>query len=205
MATFNVTTGSDLGAGSLREAITFANQNPGTDDIFIQTDVELNSAIDITDSVNIGTPAGATVTQTNSSDRIFYIQDGDTETKSNVSLYRLNLTGGNAFIGGAIISYENLSITDSSLFDNSAVETGAAVYVANSNLTVARTEIFDNQITSAPGITDRDLFVFEGELNIVNSGTEESSPEETTEEPEEVETEQPAPEVTPEPEAEVVE
>ena len=191
MATFNVTNSNDSGEGSLREAIALANSTPGTDDVFVQTDVELNSAIEITESVNIGTPGGATITQTNS-DRIFYIQDGDTETKADVSLYRLNLTGGNGFIGGAIISYENLSITDSSLYNNSAVATGAAVYVANSDLTLERTEVYDNEITSEPGVSDRDLFVLDGELSILNPGSESESEseleelaEESTEEVEE--------------------
>ena len=165
MASFNVTQGSDSGTGSLREAINLANSSPGVDDIFVQTDVELNSAIEITDAVNIGTPYGATITQTQS-DRIFYIQDNDLETQSNVSLFRLNLTGGNASIGGAIASYENLVITDSFLYNNSAEETGAAVYVAGANLTVDSVNLYDNQITSATQTNDPDLFVSGGELKI---------------------------------------
>jgi len=89
MATFNVTNGSDSGDGSLREAIELANANPGTDDIFVQTDVQLNSVINITESVNIGTPFGATISQTENS-RIFNIDDDNTEEKSAVDLYRLN-------------------------------------------------------------------------------------------------------------------
>ena len=171
MATFNVINSNDSGQGSLRDAINFANESPGRDDVFVQTDVELNSAIEITESVNIGTPFGATITQTNK-DRIFYIQDGEPKTKADVSLYRLNLTGGHGFIGGAIISYEHLTITDSSLYNNSAVASGAAVYVANSNLIVERTKVYDNKITSEPDVSDRDFSVLDGELKLVSFSSE---------------------------------
>lgn len=177
MATFEVTTSNDSGTGSLREAIALANASPGRDDINVQTDVELISEINITESVNIGTLFGATITQTGNS-RIFYIQDGDTQKQTDVDLFRLGLTGGSAFIGGAIISYENLTITDSVLYNNSAVETGAAVYVVDAQLTVERTQIYDNEITSTTATDGQDLFVLDGELEIINSVTEDTPPEE---------------------------
>ena len=176
MTTFNVTNSDDSGIGSLREAVELANVNPGSDDIFVQTDVQLNSAIKITESVNIGTPYGATISQTETS-RIFEIDDGNLEQKSDVSLYRLNLTGANGDLGGAIISYENLNITDSSLYDNSAETNGAAVYVMGADLIVERSRIYDNQITSLEEVEDRDLYVFNGKFEVINStldATEES-------------------------------
>ncbi|MEL6927533.1 MAG: calcium-binding protein [Cyanobacteria bacterium J06600_6] len=168
MATFNVTNSGDSGAGTLREAIELANANSGIDEIFIQTDVQLNSEIKITDSVNIGTPYGATITQLEDA-RIFNLDDGNTEQKSEVSLYRLNLTGGNAQLGGAITSSENLSITDSFLYDNSAADNGAAVYVLGADLTVERSKFENNQITSIEEEQDLDLYVFNGRLEVINS------------------------------------
>ena len=167
MATFNVINSNDSGAGSLREAVKLANASPGKDDIFIQTDVDLKSEINITESVNIGTPFGATIAQTGDS-RIFNINDGDTEQKSEVNLYRLGLTGGNANLGGAIISYEDLNITDSSLYNNSAKTNGAAVYVMGANLEVERSKVYDNQITSTEA-SGQDLYVSDGTSEVVNS------------------------------------
>ena len=163
MATYNVTQGVDSGAGSLREAVELANNSPGVDDIFVQTDVELNSAIEITDSVNIGTPYGSTITQTGE-DRIFYIQDNDSNTQSDVDLFRLNLAGGSASMGGAIASYENLNLTDSSVYDNSAQETGAALYVEGADLNLERVNLYNNEITSETEIDDPDVFVAGGQL-----------------------------------------
>jgi|GEM_PF-2541722 len=189
MATFNVTNSNDSGQGSLREAIEMANLEPGIDDIFIQSDVQLSSEIDITESVNIGTPFGSTITQTEDS-RIFNIDDNDTEQDSEVSLYRLNLTGGNADLGGAIISYENLTITDSSLYGNSAETDGAAIYGVGADLNIERSEFYDNQITSVEEISDRDIFVFSGKLEVVNSNLD-TVEEPTLEATEEIVVEQP--------------
>ena len=182
MTTFNVTNSDDSGIGSLREAVEQANANPGKDDIFVQTDVQLNSTIEITESVNIGTPFGATISQTED-ERIFKIDDSDTEKKSDISLYRLKLTGATSDLGGAIISYENLNITDSSLYNNSAETDGAAVYVMGADLRVERSRIYDNQITSLEEVEDRDLSVFNGKFEVINSTldtTEESTVEDSS-------------------------
>ena len=110
MATYIVTNNKDSGVGSLREAIAFANANLGEDAIEIVTDISLSGAINITDGVTISSSFGATITQTGS-DRIFKIDDGDDSVDINVKIDRINITGGNpALMGGAILSYENLSI-----------------------------------------------------------------------------------------------
>ncbi|MEL7406354.1 MAG: hypothetical protein AAFN00_05250, partial [Cyanobacteria bacterium J06558_2] len=130
MNTFKVTNGNDSGNGSLRSAIALANASPGKDDILVEVDVELNSAINITDSVTIGNPFGATITQIGS-DRIFNIDDNNDDLDLDISLYRLNLQGGySESVGGAISSQENLSIIDSQLVNNTAIS-GAAVYLEN--------------------------------------------------------------------------
>ncbi|MEO1004252.1 MAG: calcium-binding protein [Cyanobacteria bacterium J06638_38] len=169
MNTFNVTNGNDSGLGSLRDAIALANANPGKDDILIQSNVELTSAINITDSVNIGNPYGVTITQTGS-DRIFNIDDHNNEIKSEISLYRLSLRSGySESTGGAIISYENLSITDSQL-DSDTAKSGAAIYLEGANLYLERTRIHNNKITGLEdALNDGNIDVVNGRSQIVNS------------------------------------
>lgn len=178
MTTYNVTNSNDSGAGSLREAITSANANPGNDDVFVQVDVKLTSAIEIADSVNIGTPYGATITQTEG-DRIFNIDDNNDDVDIEVSLFRLNLTGGNSEAsGGAILSYENLSITDSQIFNNVAAQNGAAIYAEGGQLTIERSQIYDNQIAQDGTTTEGGIYIIDGDLEIANL-----SPEPIVEEP----------------------
>ena len=92
MDTLQVTSGNDSGSGSLRKAINTANASPGKDDIFVEVDVTLKKAINITDSVNIGTPYGASITQTGNA-RIFDIDDFTNKNNLDVSLFRLYLNG----------------------------------------------------------------------------------------------------------------
>ncbi|MEL6930066.1 MAG: hypothetical protein AAFO95_15705 [Cyanobacteria bacterium J06600_6] len=142
---YNVTNGGDSGAGTLREAIELANSNPGEDTIFVGVDVELDSSISITDSVDIGNNYGAKITQTGS-DRIFTIDDRNDLENIQVSLYRLTLSGGDSdSIGGAILSAEDLTITDSELSNNSAQNKGGAIFQINGLVNIARSKIDNNQ------------------------------------------------------------
>lgn len=178
MTTYNVTNSNNSGIGSLREAIISANANPGNDDIFVQVDVELTSAIEIADSVNIGTPYGATITQTEG-DRIFNINDNNDDLDIEVSLFRLNLTGGNSEAsGGAILSHENLSITDSQIYNNIAAQNGAAIYAEGGLLTIERSQIYDNQIARDGTTTEGGIYMIDGDLKTANL-----SPEPIVEEP----------------------
>jgi|GEM_PF-6979961 len=147
--TYDVTNSADSGAGSLREAISLANANPGKDDIFIGADVELSSSIDITDSVDIGTNFGAKILQTGA-DRIFNIDDGRAEENIDVSLYRLTLTGGNSdSVGGAILSQEDLTITDSQISENISLYKGGGIYQAGGSIYIERSQILANEAATA--------------------------------------------------------
>ena len=118
MADFIVTNGNDSGTGSLRQAILDANASLGADTITVTEDITLTSAINITDSVTIVGTGSTVITQTRS-DRLFTINDGDSTKISQVNFSGINLTGGNSCeYGAAIFSQEDLTITNSNLFNN---------------------------------------------------------------------------------------
>ena len=172
MNTLRVTNGNDSGSGSLREAIDIANATPGKDDVFVGVDVTLNKTINITDSVNIGTPYGASITQTGN-DRIFNIDDFADNTNINVDLFRLYLSGGNAEkSGGAISSNENLTITDSEIFNNFARQQGGGIFQQNGSLTVERSKIFDNTLTDLDTSSGGGIYLTNSEFVLSSSTIE---------------------------------
>lgn len=168
MATFYVVNSNDSGEGSLRDAISQANANLGKDDIFVQTDVTLTKSIKISDSVSIGTPYGASITQTGNNERIFTIDD-NTEDAIGVNLFRLDLTGGNSDFGGAILSREDLNITDSEIYNNTVTIRGAGICQLDGSLSLERTLVYDNKIINSDS---KDLVggIFsDSEPNLINA------------------------------------
>lgn len=138
MSTFNVINSNDSGQGSLREAIALANLNSGKDDIFVQSDVQINSHIEITDSLNIGTPYGATITGSGEH-RIFNVYSRDKEN-IDVTLYRLNLENGSASFGGSILSSADLNLVDTKISQSKGIQ-GAGIYQINGSLYIERSSI----------------------------------------------------------------
>ena len=155
LATFTVTNVNDAGAGSLREAITTANNTTGADTITFDSGVfntsqtiDLNSQLPtITDDLTI-TGTGAellTLDAGNGADnvfasgdgfRIFDITDNNANSQLSVTISGLTLTGGdtssNSAVssaptepGGAIRSSENLLLVDSAITGN-ATGSGSA-------------------------------------------------------------------------------
>ena len=169
----------DYSAGdlSLREAIGLANGNAGTDTITFSSlfdtaqTIALGSQLPtIVDSVTINGPganrltisAGDGVDGTFGTDdgfRIFNIDDGDDGNLMDVEISSLLLTGadvpssdqlGN---GGAILNRENLTVTSSTISDNSASFSGGGIYnEASGILTVANTSISNNSSDFGGGI-----------------------------------------------------
>ncbi|MEM7759056.1 MAG: hypothetical protein AAF298_13145 [Cyanobacteria bacterium P01_A01_bin.40] len=80
MTTYTVTNGNDSGASSLRAAIALANANPGKDIIELAGEVELNSAIEITDSLSL-IGSDNTVFSQAERNRLFKIDDGLADNK----------------------------------------------------------------------------------------------------------------------------
>ena len=169
MVTFTVSNANDSGDGSLRKAIASANASPGTDVIEVNSDVTLNSGLEITESLEI-VGNSFTIDQTGS-DRLFTIDDGNDDVDSTVSITGLTLTGGMPEdSGGAILSLENLEISHSILTDNFTQNRGGAVFVDGANLTIFRSRIADNAIdTSLMTSAGGGVFVRSGQLDVSNS------------------------------------
>ena len=164
-----VTNSNDSGTGSLREAIALANANQGADIIRLMVDVNLNSSIDITDSVKIRSAFGATINQTGR-DRIFNIDDGNDKVDSQVSLAKLNLTGGSPVsTGGAILSYEALTVTDSAFIGNETTLRGGAIYQESGSLRVVNSEFRNNTIATGSTSAGGAIYVKGAEATVLNS------------------------------------
>lgn len=145
MTTYTVANGNDSGAGSLRAAIALSNANPGADIIELRSNVELNSTIEITDSLSLIGNDNTVISQTGRN-RLFKVDDGLADNHIEVSLENLTLTGGNATAaGGAILLAEDLNITNSQLTDNQSGDFGGAIAIANGgSLSITDSAIIDN-------------------------------------------------------------
>jgi hypothetical protein len=135
-----VTKAGDL-PGSLRQAIFDANANPGADTINFASSLSGDTItmtagqLAITDALTI-TGLGATnlAINGNNQSRIFKIDDGSSATNINVEIDGLTLTGGNASgtqadgAGGAIFSFESLTIKNSTITGNKAASRAGGVY-----------------------------------------------------------------------------
>jgi len=128
-ATFNVTNLNDSGPGSLRQAISDANNAAGPDVITFQAG--LTGTITLTtgqlyiyDSVDVQGPGQAVVTVNgNNASRVFYVYSSD--ALLDVTISGLTLTGGNASTGGGIADNgENLVLDHVTVNNNTATGEG---------------------------------------------------------------------------------
>jgi hypothetical protein len=160
-AGFAVTTTADGGAGSLRDAITQANANPGADVITVPAGTytltiagsnEDNNAtgdLDINgDTTIVGAGSATTIIDADGLDRVFHVRSGSSTLQS------LTITGGDvgAGSGGNIFqaSGANLTITDSVVSAGQALN-GGGVAGSAGTLTIDRTEIINNTSLSIQG------------------------------------------------------
>ncbi len=154
--------------GSLRQAIYDADHTPGADTI--QFASGLSGTIDLTAGelpvtgvLSIQGPGAATLTidaQNNS--RIFDVNDGNSAKNVAVEIQGLTLTGGNASgstfpvsYGGAIFSYENLTVRNCVISGNHADSSGGGIFVNSDNggtTTIQNSTISGNTAASGGGI-----------------------------------------------------
>jgi hypothetical protein len=139
------------GVTSLREAIFATNTVPGADTIEFAplltaggpaTILLTLGELAIIDSLAINGPGAELLTidasgndptpELNDGDgsRLFRIDDGSNQTRADVTILGLDLTGGDASgDGGAVSSRENLAVVSSSIVGNSAQQNGGGLWV----------------------------------------------------------------------------
>ena len=188
MTLFTVTNTNDSGAGSLRQAIEDANALSGQDEIIFEDSLSgetitlASGQLEITDSITVrGLGADRLTlrgnTETRAFDnRIFNISDGfeNQDTFFDVEIIGLTLTEGSSFgfratgQGGAVDNEENLTITNSILSNNSAVDFGGAI--SNSGiLKIQNSAIVDNTVTGGFVPLDGGGIYNSGTATIINS------------------------------------
>lgn len=118
-ATFTVTNTSDADPGSLRDALTQANMQPGHDDIVFQSGVTgtitlATGELEISDDVAIQGPGASAITVSgNDASRVFYISLNTPYQP--VSMSGLTIADGNVSASGAGIFNFNSALTLSSV------------------------------------------------------------------------------------------
>jgi hypothetical protein len=144
--TYMVKNSNDSGLGSLRQAITAANNNPGADTITFATatngnpivltkpageDANVSGDLDILDNGDLtiqGNGAANTIIDGGGIDRVFHIcPDGG--CANTVTLRRVTIRNGCADYGGGIYNYDGTTTVDSStVSDNMATNYGGGIY-----------------------------------------------------------------------------
>lgn len=160
-ATFTVTTLSDTGAGSLRDAIDQANRNSGTDTVNFAAGVNgsivlASGVIEVFDSLTLNGPGAARLSLSgNQASRILRIHRAARAPEIlDVSIAGLSFVNGSTSDeGGAIfVDDANLSVTDCAFRDNVA-QRGGGLYAfpnGSTTLTLRRTR-FDNNSANTDG------------------------------------------------------
>jgi Ca2+-binding RTX toxin-like protein len=159
-ADFTVTNLNDSGAGSLRQAVIDANNNPGADRVLFQSG--LSGTIDLTsnqlsiyDPVDIQGPGAGTLTvRGTGTNRVAYVfpGDGQSVTFSGLTLSgNGNTTNGGVFWSGGTTSASNLTISNSVLTGSNSAADGGAIYVYYGSLQVESTTISGNTADNAGG------------------------------------------------------
>jgi hypothetical protein len=160
-STFTVRNLADRGEGSLRQAILDANARPGADTIDfadgLSGTIGLTSGqLSIADGLTIHGPGAASLTiNAIRLSRIFSIDDGISGPTIAVEISGLTLSEGQApafELGGAIANRENLTVTDTWITDNHAIEGGGGIFNGGGTLTVTDSTLSDDTADDGGGI-----------------------------------------------------
>ena len=171
----------DVTAGdlSLREAIALANANNGTDSIAFDASVFATPQIisltlgelAITEAVDIAGPGSELLTiDGDHGSRIFQVNDGSASIQD-VSLSGMTLINGQANTGGAILSQENLTLTELMISAHTASGAGGGIAHQHGMLMVAQTSIAGNTAGAGGG----GISVDSGRAEILSSTISENS------------------------------
>ena len=184
-ATFTVTTIADNGNGSLRDAITKANQASGADTIVFQSSLTgtitlatTSGALTISDSLTLTGPGSSRVTidanqgqafrlvNANATDKTFAISgfkviNGNAGTASNDS-------GGGLFYE-ASSTHADIRLTDLVFENNTSSRKGAAVSVAGANMTLNNVVLRSNRVTGQFQPSGGGVYFSRGLLTVANS------------------------------------
>ncbi len=160
-AVYTVTTISDAGGGSLRQAVSSANANPGTDTINFdalfnaqQTIFLTSGSISVTGSLTItGPELTRVVVNGNASSRHFTV---DGTGVLNFKLENINLTNGNAtginYGGSLFVRNEAMVLTNCDLTSNQSAQEGGAIYLDNNaSLVATNCRFLSNQSITSGG------------------------------------------------------
>ncbi|WP_392530961.1 Calx-beta domain-containing protein [Nostoc sp. C117] len=175
--TYIVTNTNDSGAGSLRQAIINANNDPGIETILFDptgifgdatpdTITLTSGELDVTQGVIIqGTGANKLTISGNNTYRVF-------NASASLSIDGLNITGGKAANGGGINSTSSVTVSNSTFSGNTATTSGGAIY-SSSSVTVSNSSFSGNTAnTNGGGIYSSSATVTDSSIfsNIANLG-----------------------------------
>ncbi|MEH2165259.1 MAG: Calx-beta domain-containing protein [Nostoc sp.] len=175
--TYIVTNTNDSGAGSLRQAIINANNDPGIETIVFDTTgifgdatpdtITLTSGeLKVTEGVIIqGTGANKLTISGNNTSRVF-------NATASLSIDGLKITGGNAANGGGIYSTSSVTVSNSTFSGNTASTSGGGIY-SSSSVTVTDSTLSGNTAnTNGGGIYSSSATVTDSSIfgNIANLG-----------------------------------
>lgn len=160
-ATFNVTTTSDSGAGSLRDAIDQANRTAGADTVTFAANVTgtitlTGGAIDVLDAVRVVGPGAQRLSISgNNVSRIFRVDPAVDEEVIAVGISGLSFINGHSDDeGGAIFANDSDLTIESSTFRSNSATRGGALYVfpaMSTTLTLRDTRFESNTAVSDGG------------------------------------------------------
>jgi predicted outer membrane repeat protein len=162
-ATFTVTNTNNSGTGSLRQAITDANNTPGADTITFNVTgtITLNGQFPgITGDLTITGPGASSLTiDGNNVGRAFYINSGVNVTISGITITKGKVTGTD--LGGAIRNHGTLTVNNCTFSSNSAYAGSAIHSTGTLNVT--------DSTFSSNTASDRGTINNTGTLNVTNS------------------------------------